>query len=486
MHLFIACLGTETNTFSPFLTGYRTFEDTYVVRGGAHTAMHDMLAAPLIRWRELAEAQGWRVTESLCASAVPSGLTLRHVYESYRDEILADLRAAMPVDAVLLSLHGAMVAEGYEDCEGDLLRRVRAIVGADTPVGAELDLHCHLTEAMVTAATLLVGYKEYPHTDFLARADDLFRLTQATLAGEIAPHMALYDCGMIGVYHTSRSPMRAIVDETIALEERPDMLSISIGHGFGWGDVVEMGTRVLVITDDRPATGAALAEDLGRRLYDLRVDLQPPYKSIPEAIEIVRSAPRGPVVLADVSDNSGGGAPNDSTYLLRALIEADVEEVGVACIWDPMAVQLAHEAGEGARLQMRVGGKLGTMSGDPLDLEVEVTRVVENATQTIGVPPDTTSWRLGHAAALRVDGGIDIVVNSLRSQTFNPDAFSNLGIDPLQKKVLVVKSMQHFYAGFAPIAAQIVYVAAPGALVPDFTQLPYRHARRTIWPMSEV
>ncbi len=289
MKLFLACLGTETNTFSPFVTGYRTFEETYVARGGNHGATPNMFALPLVRWRELAVAKNWEVVESLCAFATPAGLTLRHVYEDYRDEILADLQAAMPVDAVLLSLHGAMVADGYEDCEGDLIAAVRRIVGPDVPIGGELDLHCHLTELMVEAATVLVAYKEYPHTDYLARADELFALIAATLAGEVKPRMALYDCAMIGVFHTSRQPMRQFVDDMIALESQDAVLSVSLGHGFPWGDVAEMGTRVLVVTDDQPALAASLAADLGRQIFDLRVATQPDYKSMAEAIEIVRA-----------------------------------------------------------------------------------------------------------------------------------------------------------------------------------------------------
>lgn len=485
MHLFLATLGTETNTFSPFVTGFRTFEQTYLVRKGAHDPdSPNMFGAPLVIWRQRAERRGWRVTESLCAFAMPSGVTLRPVYESYRDEILADLRAALPVDVVLLNLHGAMVAEGYDDAEGDLIAAVRAVAGSDTVIGVELDLHCHLTQQMVDAATLIVLYKEYPHTDFAARAVELFELAAATAAGEIRPRMALHDCGMIGVYHTSRAPMRGFVERMESLEGRNGVLSVSLAHGFPWGDVADMGTRTLVVTDNRPQEGMALAAQLCAELYELRSELRPPYLSIYQALADAAAAnaatPGRPVVLADVSDNAGGGAPGDSTFILRALLERHTDNAAVACIWDPQVVQLAMEAGEGAELDVRLGGKMGPMSGDPLDLRVRVTKIVPHATQTWGAPPDTATSLLGDSVALHARG-IDIVVNSLRTQTLNPDAFTNLGIDPTAKRLLVVKSMQHFYAGFAPIAAAIFYVAAPGALQPDFSRLPYRKANRKLW-----
>jgi microcystin degradation protein MlrC len=191
-----------------------------------------------------------------------------------------------------------------------------------------------------------------------------------------------------------------------------------------------------------------------------------------------------PVVLADGSDNAGGGASSDSTFMLRALLDRGVENAALGCLWDPIAVQVAMEAGEGAEFDLRLGGKMGPASGDPLDLRVTVTKVLPNATQSFGRGPDKTQSKLGDAVALRAQG-IDIVVNAIRNQTLNPDAFSNLGVDPTQKRIVVVKSMQHFYAGFAPIAAEVLYVAAPGALTPDFKALPYQKVNRSMWPLNE-
>src|SRR6185436_4620254 len=170
MRLFTAMVATETHTFSPLPAGFKLYEECYMVRGGKHAEPPSVFAVPLIIFRDRARARGWEVVESLACFAQPANRTLKHVYESFRDEVLADLKKAMPVDVVLLNLHGAMVAEGYDDCEGDLLQRIRAIVGPKVPIGAELDLHCHLTDEMITAATAMVIYKEYPHTDIAERA----------------------------------------------------------------------------------------------------------------------------------------------------------------------------------------------------------------------------------------------------------------------------------------------------------------------------
>ena len=496
MKIFIAALGTETNTFSPFVTSRQTFEETCLIRGGAHGSNPNAFAVPLIVWRRLAEERGWDVVESLCAFAMPSGVTLRPVYRQYKEEILADLRAALPVDAVLINIHGAMVVEGFDrpvaeqegidcaDAEGDLLEAIRAVIGPDVPLGAELDLHCHLTEKKVRSSTALVLYKEYPHTDFSERAEDLFHIITRAAAGEVRPHMALHDCHSVGVFHTTREPMRSLVDGMFALEAEPAILSVSLGHCFPWGDVPEMGVRALVVTDNQPEKGAAIAADLCRQVNEIYDAAQPPYLGLDDALDqalaLAAGPGQGPVVLADVADNAGGGAPNDSTFILRRVLERGIGDVAFANFWDPVAVQLAISAGEGAGFDLRLGGKMGPMSGDPLDLRVTVKKIVRNAVQTFGIPPKAAKSRLGDAVSLQLENGVEVGVNSLRTQSTNPDALTQLDIDAPNKRIIVVKSMQHFHAGYAPIAREILYVAAPGALVPYFDRLPYRLADRSL------
>lgn len=480
MKIYTALLGTETNTFSPFLTGWPNFENTYLVRNGEHGEKPWSFGLPLIRWRDLARARGWEVVEGIATFAVPAGITLRSVYESLRDELLAKVEAAMPLDGVLLMMHGAMVAQGYDDCEGDITQRVRTIVGPDVPIGVELDLHCHLTQTLVDHADAVITFKEYPHVDPPERAEELFAIVADAMEGKIKPVTSLYDCGMIGVYHTTREPVKGFVAKMQRLEGENGVLSISLGHGFPWGDVPDLGTRMLVVTDNKAEHGAELAKELGNEFYGMRDRVQPNYETIDGALDVALNHATGPVVLADVSDNSGGGAPNDSTFVLRRILERGIGNAAIGCIWDPIAVDVAMEVGEGVELELRVGGKMGPMSGDPLDAKVRVGKIVHNATQRFG----EGNARLGHSVALHLDNEIDIVLISHRTQTFHPDVFTNVAVDPMQKQILVVKSMQHFYAGFEPIAAQILYVAAPGALVPDMARIPYERARRNLWPLK--
>ena len=452
MKLFMATLATETNTFSPIPTGRMAFmgERTWFRDDGSRHAPQ-IGNIPLIAWRRLGTADGHMIAESICTFAQPGGTTVRAVYEALRDLLLADLRAAMPVDVVLLFLHGAMVAEGYDDCEGDTLTHVRAIVGPAAVIGVVLDLHCHLTEAMRTAADILVTYKEYPHDDMAERAEDVYRLSLATAAGAIRPVMAYHDCRMISMWRTPVQPMRGFVDRMSALEGRDGILSVSFGHGFPWGDVADVGAKMLVIADGDADKAAALARRLGAEIWAQREAMATPHDSIDAAIDLALAEGEGPMVLADVADNAGGGAPSDSTAILRRLVERNVQGAVSGCYWDPLAVQFCREAGEGATFMLRIGGKCGASSGDPVDLRVTVRRLDEAHTQA-GLSGGRATF--GPSAWVTA-GGIDLVLVNLRQQTFAPDAFTGLGLALADKRLVVVKSTQHFHAAFAPLARGI-------------------------------
>jgi microcystin degradation protein MlrC len=411
---------------------------------------------------------------------------VRSTYESFRQEILDDLKAALPVDMVFLDMHGAMLADGYDDCEGDLLAHIRRIVGADVPIGATLDPHCHLTDAMVKNATALVMLKEYPHVDFVERAQELLAILTATVEGKIHPRMSVFDCRMILLaLHTTREPGRGFVDQMQKLEKETDgVLSISLCHGMQWGDVPEMGTKVLVITDNQPELGNKVAADLGRHLFDIRNDIKLDLLSVDKTLEriseILSRNPDKPIVVADFTDNPGGGAPGDATFILKALLDKGMEDVVIATIWDPMAVNVAFDAGEGANLNLRIGGKTGVSSGSPLDVYARVKKTAKNVTQTFAGNPND----IGNAAVIQVNG-IDVIINSLHRQIFGVDCLTNLDIDPASKKIIVVKSSQHFYASFAPIAAEVIYCVAPGTLMMDIPNIPYKRIDKNKWPLVE-
>jgi len=478
MKVFIACLGTETNTFSNMPTGLQNFQETMLYHGDATSSGAHLFALPMRIWRQRAEAHQAEVVESLAAFAQPGGVTVRRVYEGFRDEILTDLKAALPVDIVFLSLHGAMVVDGYDDCEGDLLARVRELVGPDTIVGAELDLHCSLTPQILDAADAVITFKEYPHIDAGERAEELFELCLKARRGEVRPRMAVHDLRMVSMWRTPVEPAAGIVRRMQELEGQNGVLSVSLAHGFPWDDVPDASAKVLVVTDGDGDQAAAVARDVGEMIWELKDETHPTGLEIDAALDLGVAAPAGPIVLADLGDNAGVGAPSDSTFILRRLLERGIANAATGLYWDPVAVRFCKEAGEGASFDLRIGGKVGVASGDPVDLRVTVRRIIPDAYQTFS----TSRAGMGDAVWVSADNDLDLILNSVRTQTFHPDAFEQFGIDLAAKQVVVVKSTQHFYAGFVPMAREIHYVAAPGAIPMDFAGIGFEKFTQPYWP----
>jgi microcystin degradation protein MlrC len=480
MRLFAATLATETNTFSPLPTSLDSYRESVFLRPGEHPDdAPRMCTAPLFVARQRAAAEGFTLIEGSCFAASPAGTTNRQDYEFMRDEILAQLKAAMPLDGVLLGLHGAMVAHGYDDVEGDILERARAIVGPKCVIGVELDPHCHLTLKRVQLADIIILYKEFPHTDVVDRAEEVLDLVLKTIRGQVKPVMSLYDCRQIQSYPTTLPLMRSFVDKVKAMEGKDGILSISLGHCFPYGDVPELSSRVLVIADGDKAKANALATKLGEEFVSMRGKTQPDYLDVGVAVRTAMEQNEMPVVLAEPTDNAGGGAPSDNTTILRELIAKGAESAAVGPIWDPIAVKLCFDAGLGAKFPLRFGGKTGPRSGQPVDATVEVVGLTRDAWQSFG----PTKVPLGDCAAVKV-GGVEVVLITKRTQALGLELFRNLGIEPCDRRILVVKSTNHFMAAFGPIAKKVLYVDSDAPLSRDYRKIEYTKVNRPIWPLD--
>jgi microcystin degradation protein MlrC len=474
MKVFTAALVTETNTFVPIPTGREDFDlseppDESGIFGPGFGIV-----------RDAAQSRGYEMVRSIGAFAMPSGPTARTVYEELRDRILSDLRAAMPVEAVTLALHGAMVADGYDDCEGDTLTRVREIVGSQIPIGVSLDPHAHLSETMAEMADVMVFYKEWPHVDIVESIRAAAHLTIDVAEGRYTPHIAVYDCRMIQHMNTFDEPMKSIVAEVRAMEGTDGVLNISFVHGYSRGDVADMGSKVVVTTNDRREKGAALAEQLGRRLFELRGTLGRTYLNLEEGLDAMERTETFPLVVADAADMPGGGAPGDATFLLRGLIERGITDVAAVYQWDPMAVAVAMKAGAGARLPLRIGGKSGPTAGDPLDVEVEVLRTFDN----LVVRLEDREEEVGPVAVVRTHG-IDIALETKRTVAWDWAHFEACGVDPRNRRHLIVKSSNNHYAGYLEIAGDYVFVSAPGACNMRVTDYEFKHLQRPKWPLDD-
>ena len=482
MKIFAATLATETNTAAVVPTGRSDFEAVGVYRGDGSLKAPGGIGVFHAELKKLATADGHALVESIAAFAQPAGPTLRAIYEEYRDCILEDLKAALPVDAVQLFLHGAMVAQGYDDCEGDLIERVRKIVGAKVPIAAELDLHCHYTERMQAHADVIIAYKEYPHTDGIDRLRELYALLTQQAAGKIKATTAFVDCHMIGIWHTTQEPMISFVKRMQSFEGKDGVLSVSLGHGFPWGDVPECGARLWVVTDNDIAKAETLAQQLAREFWDLRALTYDAPITMAAALAEAKAAEQGPYVLADIGDNAGGGAMSDSTFMLQAMLDAGISNAAIGSFWDIGAVAICKSAGVGAEISLRIGGKCGPMSGKPVDVLVTVRAIVEKHSQgglgSVRRPLGTGVW-------VRTVAGIDIALNTQRTQVFTRECFENLGISLIDKQIIVVKSSQHFHADFAPIAKKVMYMGTPGSTSQAFAEMTFTKRDNHFWPKVE-
>ncbi|MGN6486187.1 MAG: M81 family metallopeptidase [Devosia sp.] len=481
MRIFLATLGTETNTFASFPTGLDNFRNGFWNEGDIGSIPGSPWAKPAQTWLARAEALGWEVVQSLYAFAEPAGPTVRSAYESMRDRILADLTAAGPVDAVLMFLHGAMVADGYDDCEADFVSRIRQQVGPKVRIGVELDLHAHLDHRLLDVTDLIVFYKAYPHIDYAERADDLFTLMQRTLAGEIEPVMALFDCKTMGLFPTTREgPMPGFVDEMFAAEGRDGILSLSLNHGFPWADVPHAGAKMLAVANGDPEIARRAAEDFGRRFYAIRAEATLPFVPLADAIAEATRGGDKPLLLADTSDQTGGGAPGDTTHMLRALLEAGVTDAVYGPLWDPLAVGICFSVGVGAKLKLRLGGKFEPHSGACLDVDAEVLHLARNTWQD-----QLTNEKvpIGDVAVVRI-GGVEVLLNTKRSGVFSPTMFTRHGVTLEGKQVIGLKNLYRHTDVFAPLVRDQLYVATPGACPPDWASIPFQRIPRPIWPLD--
>ena len=486
MRFFIAMVSHETNTFSTIATDRRQFETRELHYGGELLERYRDTGTCLGGMIAVAEARGVDLVPSVAAAAAPAGRVTKDVYEDLVRRLLADLRAAGPLDGVLLDLHGAMVVEGEPDGEGALLARVRETVGPAMPIVVTLDFHANLTRAMVESATLLHGYKTYPHIDMAERGVEAARRLADVVTGRLRPTPAFRKPPILpplGSQGTARGPMRRLYDLADQMEQDPRVVSVSVFAGFPHADIPDAGLGVYVVTNDDPALADALADQVARTAWEHRREFVHSGRPVSEAVAQALAADGGPIVLADMADNTGGGAAGDGTEILRELVRVRTRSAVVACVWDPAAVQACIAAGVGQRVTLDVGGKVDDRHGAPVTVTGVVRtlsdgRFVHKGPMMRGLP-----GRLGPTAVLDADD-VKVILISQRWQTLDPEMIRFTGIDPLAEKILVVKSTIHYRAAFEPIARAIIEVDAPGLSSSNLERFAFKRLRRPIFPLD--
>lgn len=483
MRVFIAGFLSESNSFSPIPTTIELFKHCHFTNQMSIDD-HTFWGKPLAFFAEKADQHGWECINSLCAVAMPAGPLTQTTYETIKNQLLSDLRESLPLDAIFLNLHGAMIAENCDDCEGDLLAAIREIVGDKTIISALLDPHTHLTPKMQSAANIMIWMKEYPHTDAMQRTQEIFDLVDKTLKGEIKPTYASYDCHAINIFQTTINPMRNFIDKIQQLEQDdPKILSISPIHGFPWGDTPEIGSRMYILTDDDPNYAKKISRKLGKEFEKLAYSIKLPIINQQQMLGLCQTNQNAHLkIFADYADNVGGGAPGDSTFILRELLSKNIENFALASIWDPKAVSAALSAGEGEKIKISIGGKNGSQSGAPVILEVTVKKIQKNMVIHFA----NQEMNFGNTVSLKIEmlKNAEIVINDNRCQTYSTECFEKTGIDLNKKSIVVVKSSEHFRDSFSKISKEIYLVATPGTLNPYLTEIKLKTLKRKVFPIN--
>lgn len=411
----------------------------------------------------------------------PSATVPEDVFCTIMEMILSALRDAGPLDGVYLDLHGAMVYGDLQDGETEILRQVREVVGS-IPIVVSLDLHGNITPECFELADGMVGYRTYPHIDGFETGQRCAVLLKYLVDGNPV-HKSFRQSPFLmpaTTQPTTIDPAKSLYALLPEIESQSSVLSASIMEGFNACDLANTGPSILTYAKTQEAADEA-ADFLLNALLEREAGFSVIMYSVPEAVEKalrLSATAEGPVLLIDVQDNAGGGSPSDTVWILEELIEQNAEGAAVGVIWDPEAASAAHAAGEGAEVEIALGGK--SLPGhEPLQAVFKVEKVFEG--DFIGVGPMVKGRRLnlGKMAQLRYKG-VRIVVSTDRMQTLDRSLFQTVGIDPAEMKILVLKSANHYRADFGPIASEIINVDAPSAIIEDPSKIPYQHLREGV------
>lgn len=487
MRIATGGISHETSTFAPTPTTLRDFEtglgfyrgdDILTHFPGTNNCTGGFIAG--------AKRHGFDLIPLLWTFAYPGGLIAKSDYDTLKAEFLHRLADSLPVDGVLLDLHGAMVVEGIDDGDGDFIAAVRSAVGPGCPIIATFDLHGNHTQQRVDAATALVGFDTYPHVDMAERGEEAADLIVRSIRREVRPVMAFRELPLFwsaACQVTGHPPIDAAFRLVHDVEKRPGILAVTLATGFPWADVPQMGASVIVVADGDQVLATTTADEIGAWVWERRDRWHRRPLTCAEALAAPVPAGTGPILLADMADNTGGGAGGDSTEVLRMFVERDLQDALLLYLVDPDVANQAHAAGAGKRVQVSLGGKSHPLQGAPVPLDAEVVTVSDGKFTYDGPMYAGLAGNLGPSAWLR-QRGVNVVVVSARMQPLDQAFARSLGIDCASMRYIAVKSAVHFRSGFEKIAAAIHNIDARAIHTHDFSRLPYQRRRKPMYPID--
>ncbi len=479
----------EANTFNPIKTTLDDFKQQGLYFG----------AEVLERLRGVGEVGGHiaaarsgrgdvTLIPTVRALAFPAGPVERTAFEYLRGRLIEGIRGAGHIDGVLLSLHGAMVADGVDDCEGNLLTEVRQVVGPAVPVVTSLDLHANVTATMIEAADIIVGYRTCPHEDIFETGYRAAKLLFRMIRGGVRPASGWRKIPMMipaeSMLTTVDGPFARLFEWIRNIEDEEGLLSASLFSVQPWLDVGEMGSAALVYTErDQPLAQRA-ADQLARAFWQFRFELQVEKPAVRDAIDKAMASSAPHVVLVDGSDATVGGAPGDSTIVLQTLLEMEVPQPVYLPILDPEAVQKAVRIGCGHTVTLAVGGKRDNIFSKPVTVTGKVTHLTDGRAEIEGPVMHGVTIDMGRTAVIEA-GNIHIVLTERNYPGHDPSLYRAAGLEPEQAKILVAKSAAHYRSNYAHITTHSVLADTMGLCTSNFARLPYKEVPRPLFPLDK-
>ena len=501
MKVGIAMMSHETNTFSPVITDNDRFSGGRAapLSGDAALEFYRDTASCLGGFINVATDRGADIVHGIAAAAPPSGAVETSAFETISNAIVS---LAAEVDALLLALHGAMVTRDFDDGEGELLRRIKERY-PKLPVAITLDMHANITDTIIANCDLLTGYHTYPHIDMDSTAERAATLLFDMLEGKCKPVIHWASAPMLP--HVMRQgtddfPNRQLQQRSIEMEQT-DCLAANVFTGFPHADIHDAGLSAVVITDGNAARAKTCVDELLDFAWRERESFV--YEAEPLAASLARAKqaqqqpqPRsqqqsseGPIIILDHYDNTASGGTMDTTEVLAAVIEAQLDDVAVFGFYDPQVVDQMIAAGVGATVTVELGGKLPmpalATQSKPLTLCGEVKLISNGKFKARVAMSRGLTINMGRSAVLSV-GNIDIAVVSRHVEPYDPECFRALGMEPTQRKFLMLKSRIHYRVGFKPIAREIIECAGRGVCTSDYSELKFKNVRRPVYPLDTI
>ena len=493
MKVVVALVRHETNTFSPIPTQLASFCRGTQTDGPAYGQRAKQLCentnSAAAAYLDLAESLGAEVEFAILANSVPSGTVQKAAFEHIAETVVAAVQNGC--DAVLLDLHGAMVAEGYPDAEGELLRRIKAVAPASVPVVVALDFHANFSDALIRHASVITGYCTYPHVDIYETGERATRTLKRILFEKLDTTIIWRRLPMLThmlKQTPAAQPMKDIMDKAMKAEAEGVVLNASVFGGFPLADIPHVGLSVVIVAEkSKKAEAEQLLDELCDMAWSRRDDFVYEVEPLSTSIAKAKQLEHGPVILVDHGDNCGAGGITDVMAVLEEVMKQGLTDVVAGPVWDPQAVDTLIQAGVGATLTIDLGGKtdmpeLG-LKGQPLQITGTISNITDGNFQITG-PMFTGMWlSLGRTVVME-SNGVTIFISEKPQEPYDVGVFTHAGIDPFSKKYVLIKSRQHFRAGFEKDARHIVLIAGPGVCSSDYGIFPFRHLPRPIYPLD--